>query len=128
MTFGSNSISPSRKRAGTIGEATVLAPMSATAAELLHRLQQEAADAVAPAPGTVVLTPHGTPCKHHSDDAMAYTYFGDFQTSIMLFRHHGNGSSRWTGEEQLRDALGRKWERRVHAVIDNFGDLVEVPA
>lgn len=108
--------------------ATVLAPMSATAAELLHRLLQEAADAVAAAPGTVVLAPHGTPCKHHSADAIAYTYFGDFQTSVMLFRHHGNGSSHWSGEETLRDANGRKWERRIRAVIDNFGDLVEVPA
>ncbi|WP_027730965.1 hypothetical protein ABL850_14865 [Variovorax paradoxus] len=108
--------------------ATVLAPMSATAAELLHRLQQEAAESVAPALGTVVLAPRGTRCHYASNDTSLSGLFDDFSTSVYLFRHHGNGSSHWTGEETLRDADGRRWERRIHAVVDNFGDLIEVPA
>jgi hypothetical protein len=106
----------------------VMAPMSVTAAELLHRLQQEAAEAVAPAPGTIVLAPRAKRCHYTSNDTSLSGLFDDFSTSVYLFRHHGNGSSRWTGEETLRDADGRKWERRIHAVVDNFGDLVEVPA
>ena len=106
----------------------VLAPMSATAAELLHRLQQEAADAVAPAPGTIVLKPHGALYIHSSENTSAYAYYDKYDTSTRLYRHHGNGSAIWTGREQLMDASGRTWERSIHAVIDNFGDLVEVPA
>lgn len=108
--------------------ATVLAPMSATAAELLHRLQQDAADAVAPAPGTIVLKPHGAPCRYDATDTRLCAYFGSYDTSIYLYRHHGNGSAIWTGDESLMDAGGTKWERRIRAVVDNFGDLVEVPA
>lgn len=109
-------------------DTTVLTPMSATAAELLHRLQQDAADAVAPAPGTIVLKPHGAPRRYDATDTRLCAYFGDFYTSIYLYRHHGNGSAIWTGDESLVDASGTKWERRIRAVVNNFGDLVEVPA
>lgn len=108
--------------------ATVLAPMSATAAELLHRLLQEAADAVAAAPGTVVLAPHGAPYHHGATNNSAYAYFDNFETAIKLYRFHGDTTPFWTGYEKRLDASGRTWERHVNAVVDNFGDLVEVPA
>lgn len=117
-----------RSQSSKLAADIVLAPMSAIAAELLHRLQQEAADAVAAAPGTVVLAPRGKRCHYTSNDTSLSGLFDDFSTSVYLFRHHSNGSSHWTGEETLRDADGRRWERRIHSVVDNFGDLVEVPA
>lgn len=106
----------------------VLAPMSVTAAELLHRLLQEAAEAAGPAPGTVVLAPHGAPHHHGATSNSAYAYFDNFETAIKLYRFHGDTTPFWTGYEKRLDASGRTWERHVNAVVDNFGDLVEVPA
>ena len=102
--------------------------MSATAAELLHRLQQEAADAVAPAPGTVVLAPQGALSHHGGDANHAYAYFDNYDTSTRLAHYHGDRTPGWSGHEKRLDSSGRVWERRIRAVIDNFGDLVEVPA
>jgi hypothetical protein len=33
----------------------------------------------------------------------------------------------WYGRVRRIDADGYAWDRRIHAVVDNFGDLVEVP-
>ena len=117
-----------RRQHTVAGGATVLAPMSATAAELLHRLQQEAADAVAPAPGTVVLAPQGALSHHGGDANHAYAYFDNYDTSTRLAHYHGDRTPGWSGHEKRLDSSGRVWERRIRAVIDNFGDLVEVPA
>lgn len=35
---------------------------------------------------------------------------------------------RWHGEEIRNDSSGREWSRSFNAVIDNFGNLVEVTA
>lgn len=130
MTFGSHRTSPSRKRAGTIGEATVLAPMSAIAAELLHRLQQEAADAAAPAPGTVTLPPVGTLRPSSACDGTYLAAYGSGRSnSITLLLNHGRQRpAKWSGSETRYDDHGHRWERNFYAVVDNFGDLVEVPA
>lgn len=128
MTFGSHSTGPSRKRAGTIAEATVLAPMSATAAELLHRLLQDAADAVAPAPGTLTLPPMGA-LKPSSacDGTYISAYSADYNSSITLIQNHGRqGQAKWSGTEVRRDTGGQRWERSIRAVVDDFGALVEV--
>ena len=114
---------PSKK-----ARSVVLAPMSATAAELLHRLQQEAADAVAPAPDTVTLPPTGVLQSSSACDA---TYFAAYGTghfnSISLVQNHGRQSQfKWNGSEVRYDTDGRRWERSIRAVVDDFGALVEV--
>ncbi len=102
--------------------AVTLAPMSATAAELLHRLQQEAADAVAPADGTILLSPPAAACDYYrATETSCTAYFGDCRVS--LFRHRGYAY--WTGDEERTDGDGRRWERRIKAVVDNFGELIE---
>ena len=113
--------------------ALTLASVSPRAAELLHTLYAEtlaAAEASLPVPptDTVVLAPHGALCHHHGDSSHTFAYFDNYDTSIRLSRYHDDRTSGWTGYEKRMDASGRTWERRVNAVIDNFGDLVEVPA
>jgi hypothetical protein len=39
----------------------------------------------------------------------------------------GERAGVWYGQERRIDDLGRTWERRINAVVDDFGDLVEVP-
>jgi hypothetical protein len=106
----------------------VLAPMSVTAAELLHRLQQEAADAVAPAPGTVTLQPMGALSPSSAcDGTYLAAYDASHSSSVTLMHHHGRQSlPRWSGVEVRRDPDGRRWERSFRAVVDDFGTLVEV--
>lgn len=114
---------PSKK-----ARSVVLAPMSATAAELLHRLQQEAAEAVAPAPGTVTLPPTGALRATGSGDGTYISaYDSSFNNSISLVQIHSRQSpTRWSGTEVRRDANGQRWQRDFRAVVDDFGDLVEV--
>lgn len=114
---------PSKKARGV-----VLAPMSATAAELLHRLQQEAADAVAPAPGTVTLLPVGALTPSSSRDATYLFGYGAGHTaSVTLYQSHGRESQvKWSGIESRYDTDGQRWERSFRAVVDDFGTLVEV--
>jgi hypothetical protein len=107
----------------------VLAPMSATAAELLHRLQQEAADAVAPAPGTVTLPPTGALTPSSACHGTYLSAYGpDYQNSITLIQIHSRLSLvKWSGVETRYDTDGQRWERNIRAVVDDFGALVEVP-
>lgn len=114
---------PSKK-----ARSVVLAPMSATAAELLHRLQQEAADAVAPAPGTVTLPPTGALKPSGVCDA---TYLSAYCTtnagSVTLTLNHARQSqAKWGGTETRYDTDGRYWQRYLSAITDDFGTLVEV--
>ena len=110
-------------------QATVLAPMSATAAELLHRLQQEAAEAVTPAPGSVMLPPPVKACGTHSTDTSYYVYFDGYSTRKDFYlRHQRESQAKWAGSEERTDSDGRRWERRIAAVVDDFGELVEVVA
>lgn len=114
---------PSKK-----ARSVVLAPISATAAELLHRLQQEAADAVAPAPGTVTLLPKGALKPSSACDGTYLAAYGaGHYNSITLFQNHGRQSqAKWSGTEVRYDTDGQRWERSIRAVIDDFGTLVEV--
>lgn len=42
--------------------------------------------------------------------------------------HDSTHGTTWYGYEKQQDQLGRTWERRYSAVVDDFGDLVEVRA
>lgn len=51
--------------------------------------------------------------------------------SLTLYRRHTdapNPSAPWQGAEKLQDQHGRIWKRFFSAVVDDFGNLVEVPA
>ena len=53
---------------------------------------------------------------------------GASQSSINFQRAHGRGRlAPWFGSERRMDQYGRPWVRDFHAVIDDFGNLVEVP-
>lgn len=43
-------------------------------------------------------------------------------------RLHGTNYCTWYGTEVAVDEAGRQWTRSYDAVIDDFGNLVEVPA
>jgi hypothetical protein len=108
--------------------ATMLAPMSATAAQLLHQLVQDAADAAAPAPGSIVLQPQ-TKLQHqerYSSDHHFVAYSADNSTSIRWVKHPTTSLPQWLGRENRRDAEGRSWERTMWGIVDDFGTLVEV--
>lgn len=111
--------------------ALCLVPVSPAMAALIHQLQQEASDAnAAPEPGSIVLDPAG-PLRPASVCSTRYhvAYSEDYcSASIYLQPSVYLPGGLWTGEETRRDAQGRCWTRRIHGVINDFGDLVEVPA
>lgn len=52
---------------------------------------------------------------------------GRLASDTWFQRAHGqNWSAPWFGGIAMVDQLGRKWERKFYAVVDDFGDLVEV--
>jgi hypothetical protein len=106
----------------------VLAPMSETAARLMHQLIQEAAEAAAPAPGAVVLKPHGT-LKHQYDFSSDHRFvaYGDDFVRISWTKHPTTSMPQWLGHEDRYDDQGRRWERTMWGIVDDFGTLVEVP-
>jgi hypothetical protein len=100
-------------------------------AALLHQLQQEAAQAAAPAPGTVVLQPIAGPLQLSStcDGSYISAYDQDFNHTFTAIQSHTRPrQAKWSGTEVRRDDAGRRWERNFIAVADDFGDLVEVAA
>jgi hypothetical protein len=106
----------------------VLAPMSATAAQLLHQLVQDAADAAAPAPGSIVLQPQSK-LQHEerfSSDHRFVAYAAANSASVRWVKHPNTSMPQWFGSEGRRDADGRHWERTMWGVVDDFGTLVEV--
>lgn len=113
---------PSKK-----ARSVVLAPMSETAAKLLHQLTQDAADAVAPAPGAIVLKPQGQ-FKYDSQFSSdhRYTAYAEDYTSIRWVKHPTTPMPQWFGHEERRDTDGQRWERTMWGVVDDFGSLVEV--
>ncbi len=115
---------PARKSA----RATVLTPVSDTAAQLIHLLRQEAAEAAAPAPGTIVLQPLARLKAYRDHGACHFiAYSEDFQSSVRLTRYYQwDSEPAWYGHETRRDTEGRTWERTFYALVDDFGSLVEV--
>lgn len=114
---------PSKK-----ARSVVLAPMSETAARLLHQLVQDAADATAPAPGSITL-PATVALKPSSacDATYLSAYDAGHCNSVTLMQNHGRQSrAKWSGTEVRCDTDGQRWERFIRAVVDDFGTLVEV--
>ena len=114
---------PSKK-----ARAVVLAPMSETAAQLLHQLMQDAANAAAPAPGAIVLKPTAR-LKHHpafSSDHRFVAYSDDRATRVSWTKYPNTSMPQWIGGEYREDYDGRRWERTMWGVVDDFGTLVEV--
>lgn len=104
-----------------------LVPVTPAVATLLHQLQQEAIEAnSAPEPGSVVLEPTGGWSLNSTSDTALYSYSDHYHASLYLYRQRTQPGGVWTGEECRRDDQGRRWARRIEAVTDDFGALVEV--
>lgn len=102
-------------------------PVTPAVAALLHQLRQEAIEAsAAPDPGSVVLAPTGVWKCSGADDTSLYGYSDDYSARLYLFRQRTQPGGVWTGEESRHDDQGRRWARRIEAVTDDFGALVEV--
>ncbi|PNG56492.1 MULTISPECIES: hypothetical protein [unclassified Variovorax] len=110
--------------------ALTLAPVSPKAAELLHALYAEALAQAEPAPGTALLPPTGALKASSACDGTYLSAYcaTSFRNSITLFQNHARErQAKWAGEEVRYDTDGRRWERAICGVINDFGDLVEVP-
>lgn len=105
-----------------------LVPVTPAVAALIHQLQQELAEAHStPEPGSAVLAPAGTLRAASSCDARYHAaYDEDYRSSIYLHRSTHRPGGIWTGEETRRDEQRRCWVRRIEAITDDFGNLVEV--
>jgi len=121
----------------TPSPAAVAAP-TPQARKLLAELFAEAARA-APIPspalpdGAVLLLPVPEGARWDYDNHgthRSWAMWGDghrhlwLQTPFIPKAHEVAG--RWYGTALRLDSQGQRWERRVLAVVDNFGDLVEV--
>lgn len=112
----------------------VMAPVPATVAKLLHKLNAEiimlrdAEPPPEPLPAdAIVLRGAGQQRARWSGDAFAWLYL-DECTAGHYFRARGNARlAPWVCVEELRDQAGREWTRQWNAAVDDFGDLVEVP-
>lgn len=110
-------------------QAVVLVPLSALEADLRHQPRQSAAEATAPAPGTIVLPPLIAPHHLYATDTRSHTYFTGWDCSQSFYlRHQSESAAKLRGTEDRKDAEGRSWTRPIEAVLDDFGDLVEVTA
>ncbi len=49
------------------------------------------------------------------------------RVETVIDRMHGELNPYWIGCHSATDTLGREWEHWLYAVIDDFGNLVEVP-
>ncbi len=113
------SIIPQRGRSNAT--ALTLGPL---AAELLSRLQQDAADAVALPEGSIVLPAVRSVTHCSVTDTSQCAYFDGFTASLYLSRRFRDIG--WSGADDRQDADGRKWSRRIVMVANDFGDLVDV--
>ena len=82
-------------------------------------------------PAQIVLQPpNGTHpwSGYYSGHSLTFTHFSDDKHQIGYFsRMHGcKYGTYWYGRCMLLDQHGRRWERNYDAVIDDFGNLVEV--
>lgn len=88
----------------------------ALTAQLLSGLKTGAAEAIH-------LIPSAEPLQY-SEFGLLYAYSGSgssFQRS-----HDSDSGTTWFGTERQIDQHGRRWDRPYCAVIDDFGNLVEV--
>jgi len=91
-------------------------------ARLLSGLRTSAAEAIHLIPSARV------PAYHPEWMGLHNSAVTDDDSISFQRRHDSNHGTTWFGFERLRDQQGRIWERHFHAVVDDFGNLVEVPA
>ena len=117
-------------------------PVSPTVAKLLAQIHAEAEAqtlaALSAKDGFVVLQPVSAEGKkvRFSTYCYMFTVRSANGAEVAMYRDHTNehGSNdwhpaRWWGSETLLDAQGREWRRSLpNYVMDDFGNLVEVPA
>lgn len=92
----------------------------ALTARMLSGLKTGAADAIHLIPSACV------PAYHPEWVGLPNSAVTDDGSLCFQRRHDGNHGTTWFGFEKLLDQHGRRWERHFHAVIDDFGNLVEV--
>jgi len=83
---------------------------------------------VSPAPDTFTLKPMGALRPSRACDGLYHcAYDTSYESSISLMQTHDlPRQAKWWGDETRRDTEGRRWVRRIYAVVNDFGDLVEV--
>lgn len=81
--------------------------------------------AITHSPAIVLEPPPAFAARYLSDTSYCSMWAGDFRVSFQR-GYNRNWCTPWFGFETRIDQLGRVWERHFHAVIDDFGDLVEV--
>lgn len=89
----------------------------ALTAQLLSGLKTRAADALH-------LTPSAKPVKYITCGAL---YASNHSGNSFQRQHDSKYGTTWLGFETQTDQHARKWERMYYAVVDDFGNLVEVP-
>lgn len=89
----------------------------ALTARLLSGLKTSAAEAICLIPSSDV--------PRYCDGAPNFALSARTGSSFQR-RHGSEHGTTWFGTERLLDQHGRKWERGYDAVIDDFGNLVEV--
>lgn len=79
-------------------------------------------------PGAIVLAARPTTSIRWCGERY-YAEDRDCNTMFTAGRHYGGiCAPYWVGCERRRDAQGRLWEtQNINMVMDNFGDLIEVP-
>lgn len=95
--------------------------------QILAQLRQ-ITDAHSTSSAPIVLTPILAPpgAMKWNTDACCYGWVGNRQWHRFQ-RMHGNPYAiTWFGEQAMVDQHGRVWSREFDAVIDDFGNLVEV--
>jgi len=133
------------KAPSKMARAVVLAPMSVTAAKLLHALyaetlaSAEASLQVPPAGAIVLQEPptSGLTAKYSETHgyrrlrlSKGFDYEISLQTSMLGTEFRWERPGIWYGSESRQDMQGRRWTGPLscHYVTNDFGDLVEVPA
>lgn len=86
------------------------------------------ASATRPATGAIILAPIKCATKPRWLESGRSCYYGSGrqETHIQRMFDSEHGTT-WFGRETRSDQLGRLWDRSFHAVVGDFGDLVEVP-
>lgn len=110
-------------------EKTVLAPVSATVAKLLHKLQGELLKAAPEVQGRIVLEKPNE-VTIDADRHMLATFISGPGYSLNMYATHGDRNwPYWWGVETITDAAGREWSRFLkNYITDDFGTLVPVEA
>lgn len=72
--------------------------------------------------------PSPAPARFLDDCGLAFVAHRGAEEGMYFHRHGGQTRGRWYWHITRRDESGRPWRTHGVAVMDNYGDLVEVPA